>query len=290
MYIHLKCDIIDFMKKLLIVDGCSLLFQSFYGMPKKIQNQQGEYVEAVICFMGILFKIIRMINPTHVFVVFDGETKLERKDFDTDYKANRQDFSNVEDIDNPFIQLEIIKKVLSYINIQWFETFDCEADDLIASVIHDNKDKFEIIVSSQDKDFFQLICENVNVFVYRGKVSKLWTEAEINNKFGFDAKHFSTFKALVGDNSDNIKGINGIGCVTASKLIQQFGDLINIYNNIDQIAGKLNSLLKEHKEKAFLNFKIIELHSKTNLFNLPNCKFILPEISSTELLKNLNIL
>ncbi len=278
------------MKKLLIVDGSSLLFQSFYGMPNKIQNQKGQYVEAVICFLGIMLKTIAMLKPSHLFVAFDGENMLERKDVDSDYKANRKDFSNVDDVDNPFLQLEIIKTVLNHLNIQWFETVNCEADDLIASIVNDYKNQFEIIISSQDKDFFQLISTNVSVFVYRGKISKRWTLEEIKNKYGFDAKHFSTFKSLVGDNSDNIKGIKGIGAVSATKLIKEFGNLHNIFENENQINERLKHLLLNDKEKAFLNFKIIELHSKTNLMKLPNCEFNLPQVSSTTILKDLNIL
>ena len=127
------------MQKLLIIDGSAMLFQSFYGMPKKIKNDRGEYVEAVICFIGILLKTLKILSPDQLLIVFDGENALERKEIDENYKANRIDFSNVEAADNPFVQLEIIKKVLNYLNYKWVETKNCEADDLIASVANDYK-------------------------------------------------------------------------------------------------------------------------------------------------------
>lgn len=278
------------MEKLLIIDGSALLFQSFYGMPKKIINSKGQYVEAVICFVGILLKTIKLISPNNLLIVFDGETNLDRQDLNENYKTNRTNFANASDDETPFPQLELIKYVLNNLNFTWVETTNCEADDLIASIVNDYKDKFNIIISSADKDFYQLIDDNVSVFTYRGKVSKLWTKDEIQNKYGFNPKYFSTLKALSGDNSDNIKGINGIGIITASKLIQQFGSLNNIYQNLNNIKPKISSLLNANKDMVYTNYKIIELQSKTNLYTLAKCDYILPDISSTAILKQLDIL
>lgn len=278
------------MKKLLIVDGSALLFQSFYGMPNKIKNQNGQYVEAVVCFLGILLKTIKMLKPSQLLIVFDGENTLVRQEIDLNYKANRQDFSLVEDADNPFTQLDIIKQVLTYLNFSWFETNNCEADDLIASICNDYSIDYEIIISSADKDFFQLVSDKISVFTYRGKISKLWTNEEIKNKYGFDAKYFSTFKSLVGDNSDNIKGIKGIGVVTATKLIQGYGRLENIFKNLNEIENKLSMKLSLGLEQCKRNYKIIELHSKSKLFSLGNCDFTIPDLSSTQILKDLKVL
>lgn len=279
------------MERLLIIDGSALLFQSFYGMPKKILNNKGEYVEAVICFVGILFKTIRILKPNKLLIVFDGENKLERQDINPEYKANRATFDFVEEKDNPFCQLEIIKKVLSKLNFTWIETTNCEADDLIASVVNDYKQSYEMVISTNDKDFYQLIDKNVSVFTYRGKISKLWTEKEIIDKYGFSAKYFATFKALFGDKSDNINGINGFGEKTTSKLIQMYGNLTNIYSNVDKLEKRIMELLKLYKTLVFNNYKIVELHSKSNLFKLPPCNYILnDEVSSIQVLKQLNVL
>ena len=278
------------MQKLLIIDGSALLFQSFFGMPRKIINHKGQYIEAVICFTGILLKTIKALSPSQVLIVFDGENKLDRQEIDENYKANRVDYTNAEDKDNPFAQLEIIKSVLNYLNFKWIETENCEADDLIASVVNDYKNQFEIVISSADKDFYQLIDNNVSVFTYRGKVSKLWTKDEIYNKYGFDAKYFSTYKALTGDKSDNIKGVKGIGQVTATKLIAKYGNLDSIYQNIETIDEKLSNLLLENKTIVYNNYKIVELHSKTNLYALPNCEYTMPNINSTLILRQLDIM
>ena len=279
------------MKKLLIIDGSALLFQSFYGMPNKIKNKEGKNIEAVICFFGILFKTIKFINPNELLIVFDGETHLERQDIDKNYKANRPDFSLVADEDNPFLQLEIIKDVLTKLKFKWTETVTCEADDLIASLVNDYKDEYKIIISANDKDFYQLISENVSIFTYRGKISKLWTEEEILNKYHFAAKHFSTFKALCGDPSDNIKGIKGIGIKTASYLIKEFGDINAIFYNLDKINNeKLKVLLKANKDLTIKNYKLVNLLNIHNLYTIKDLSFKLPPESTTTILKNFNII
>ena len=277
------------MEKLLIIDGSSLLFQSFYGMPSRIRNEQGENVEAVLCFTGILFKTIRLLNPDKLFIVFDGENQLERRDINPEYKANRTDFASIDEDQTPFPQLEIIKKVLTSLNFTWVETTNNEADDIIASMTNDLKNQYEIIISSQDKDFFQLINKNVSVFVYRGKVSKLWKEEDILLKYGFEPKYFSTLKALVGDPSDNIKGVNGIGNKTATKLICEFGDLENLLKHLDK-KTKTSQLILNEKDRVIDNFKIINLKDKTNLIKPINLEFSLPQESSTTVLKKLNII
>ena len=278
------------MNKLLIIDGSALLFQSFYGMPNKIINNKGQYVEAVVCFTGIMLKTIKQVNPHKVLILFDGETHLYRQDIDENYKSNRIDYSKVEDCDNPYAQLDLIKRVLDHLRFAWIETSDCEADDMIASIVNDYKTMLEIVISSPDKDFYQLIDDNVGVFTYRGKVSKLWTRQEIINKYGFDAGCFASFKALIGDKSDNIKGIKGIGYKTAIRLIQGYGNINEIFENINNINPRVAQLLTPNKQLIYQNYKIIELFSKKGLVKLPDCDYELPDESSTAILKSLDIL
>lgn len=278
------------MNKLLIVDGSGLLFQSFYGMPDKIKNHKGEYVEAVICFVGILLKTIRMLDANNLLVVFDGENKLERRDVDSSYKANRADYTQVGAEDNPYCQLDAIKYALDKLNVCYIETTNCEADDLIASIVNDYGGETEIVISSSDKDFYQLINDSVSVFTYRGKISKLWTKQEIIGKYGFEPKYFCTLKALSGDKSDNIIGVKGIGLLTATELIKKYGDLNNIYYNVNNLSTRVRELLIENKERAYRNFSIIELFGKTGLWKKSDCSFEAPKESSIEILKKFNIL
>ena len=120
------------MAKLLLIDGSNLLFQMFFGMPARIFGADGRAIQGTLGFVGALLKIIRMMSPTHVLVVFDGEHENARADLDEAYKANRPDFSAVSEEENPYSQLGDIYRALDYLQIKYFETTDCEADDVIA--------------------------------------------------------------------------------------------------------------------------------------------------------------
>lgn len=249
------------MEKLLIVDGSALLFQSFYGMPNKIMTDSGEYVEAVICFIGILRKVVDLLKPDFLSVIFDGENKLVRKEIDNEYKSNRTDFSNVKDEDNPFAQLEKIKEVLELFHIHNFETTDCEADDFIAGLTK-NFENTQTIIFSPDKDFYQLVSSTTDVFHYRGKKSELVTPLSFKIKFGFEPKYFADYLSLVGDKTDNVSGVKGIGKITATKLIKQFSSINNLFENTEKIQNnKIKELIVKNKEKILKNYQII------NLFN-----------------------
>lgn len=278
------------MQKILIVDGSGLLFQSFYGMPNKIVNNNGQRVEAVVCFLGILLKQIKTINPDNLLVVFDGETHLERKDISPEYKANRPDYTAMPAEDAPFEQLKIIQNVLDCLKVPNIETNTCEADDIIASIVNDYSSKYQIIISSADKDFYQLISPNVSVYTYRGKLSTINTDASIQAKYGFNAKYFATYKCLCGDSADNIKGVSGIGPKTASKLIQTYGDLFNILECAKNNTDKLSVNITQNSQKLLNNYKIIELFSKTGLYKLQSSNFTCPQGSSVQILKRLNLL
>ncbi len=206
-------------EKLLIVDGSELLFQSFYGMPKMIEVD-GRRIEAVICFIGILRKVIKLIDADYVYVVFDGENKLVKSEINEEYKAGRKIFAEGED--SPFDQLEIIEKILKHLKINSHQTTYFEGDDEIAGMVKAFKDKLEIVILSQDKDFFQLIGENVSVLAYRGKKSKMWDIGAFVDFYTFQPAFYALFKSMVGDKSDNVRGIKGIGEKSAIKILCEY--------------------------------------------------------------------
>ena len=113
------------MEKLLIIDGSNLLFQMFFGMPARIVNDQGKAIEGTLGFVGAMLNIIRKVEPSHMFVVFDGEHENERCDLDSEYKANRIDYSTVNEEENPFSQLQDVYNALDYLGIKHIETTDC---------------------------------------------------------------------------------------------------------------------------------------------------------------------
>lgn len=157
------------MDKLLIIDGSNLFLQMFYGMPSRIVDSQGKAIQGTVGFVGALLKIIRRVKPTHIVAVFDGEHENGRCELDADYKKNRIDYSAVNEAENPFTQLPDVYRALDHLSINYIETADCEADDLIASYVLSYCGDTEIVICSYDSDFFQLIGERVSVLRYRGK-------------------------------------------------------------------------------------------------------------------------
>lgn len=250
----------EIMEKLLIIDGSNLLFQMFFGMPARIVNNQGKAIQGTLGFVGAMLKIIRKVEPSHMFVVFDGEHENERCDLDSEYKANRIDYSTVGEEENPFSQLQDVYNALDYLGIKHIETTDCEADDLIASYALSFGQQMEIIISSFDSDFFQLITNNVSVLRYRGEKTVICTPEYVMDKFGIVPEQYADFKSLVGDAADNIKGAEKVGVKTAAMLLEELGTLENIIANVDNIKKtSVKESIIRNAEKLRLNYLIIKL-------------------------------
>lgn len=264
------------MDKLFIVDGSNLLFQMFYGMPARIVNKEGKAIQGTLGFVGALLKMIRQVRPTHVVVLFDGEHHNERKDIDENYKANRPDFSQMPEEETPFSQLIDIYTALDFLHIQYAETTMCETDDVVAAYALRYGKEMQVVISSFDSDFFQLITENVSVLRYRGENSCVCDCAYIREKLGVEPCQYADFKALTGDNADNIKGANKIGVKTAAALIKEFGSLDNLLENAEKITKKCaRESVIEARERLKINQRLITLHGCAILpFKLEELSFM----------------
>ncbi len=246
------------MEKILIVDGSNLLFQMFYGMPARIANGEGRSIQGTIGFLGALLRVIRRVKPSHLAVVFDGECHNPRKDLDENYKANR-DYEKPEE-DLPFCQMPDIFKALDYLGICHRETACCEADDWIAGYASQFGKDRDMVILSQDSDFFQLISHRVKIFRYRGDRSVLCDRAWLQEKYGISPEQYADFKSLVGDTADNIKGAEKIGPKTAAALLQQFGTLENILQCSSQVAKpSVRASLEQSRDRLRLNKLLIRL-------------------------------
>ncbi|MCH5153068.1 MAG: flap endonuclease [Clostridiales bacterium] len=274
------------MDKLLLVDGSNLLFQMFYGMPARIMDSNGKPVHGVMGFVGALLKIIRMVAPTHVAVLFDGECANERSALLDEYKANRPDYSQVEEGDNPFSQLDGIYMALDYLGIKHAETTCCETDDWIAAYAltrgagqQENKEEIEIVISSFDSDFFQLINDKVSVLRYRGKNSYICTPDFVRNRFGIEPQQYADFKAMVGDVADNIKGAPKVGPKTAASLLRQYGSLDGILANANSISKpSVRASIVDNAERLRVNYRLIKLTDGSVLpFTMHQLRYSLPD-------------
>lgn len=279
------------MNRLLLVDGSNLLFQMFFGMPARIVNGSGKAIQGTLGFVGALLKIIRMTEPTHIAVLFDGEHENDRSVLNSAYKANRVDYGEVPEDENPFSQLPDVYAALDYLGINHVETTVCEADDLIAGYAFAYGQEDEIVISSFDSDFFQLITDKVSVLRYRGDKTVICTPDYIKNKFGIEPARYADFKSLTGDTADNIKGADKVGLKTAALLINEFGTLENILANAESIKKpSIKESIIRNTEKLKMNYKLIKLNDTVPLpFSMNELSYSFGGITTNEVLKGIGL-
>ncbi len=251
---------------ILLVDGMNLHFQMFFGMPSRITNHEGKPIHGVIGFVGAMRRIIGMTGPSHVLVVFDGEHHNPRTDMDDQYKANRPDLSEVPDDENPFIQLPYVYAALDHMGIMHCETTVCEADDLIASYAKRYESEGRITICSFDSDFFQLIGPNTSILRYRGERSVVCDQKYLRDRYCIEGSQYVDFKSLTGDAADNIHGVDGVGPKTASRLINQYGDLDNLIGNLQSLANpRQRRLVEAGLDRLRLNRALIRMNCSQEL-------------------------
>lgn len=279
------------MNRLLIVDGSNLLFQMFYGMPARIVNSRGKAIQGTLGFVGALLKIIRKVVPTHIAVLFDGEHENARTGLNSDYKANRPDYSQLPEEETPFSQLPDIYGALDYLGIQHAETTNCETDDWIAGYALTYGKDTKVIIASFDSDFFQLITDEVSVLRYRGDKTVICTPAYIKEKLGIVPKQYADYKALVGDTADNIKGADKVGQKTAAALLEEFASLECILHNAEAIKKpSIRASILRNQERLQTNLKLIRLENYQPLpFELWELAFHDDGITTNEVLTGIGV-
>ena len=271
---------------ILLVDGSNLLFQMFYGMPAQIMGRQGRPIQGTLGFIGGLLKVIRRLQPTHVAVLFDGECENTRGQLDENYKANREDFSQMPEEQIPFSQLPDIYAALDKLCICHRETENCEVDDWMAAYALNLGARHKLTIMSQDSDFFQLITENVTVLRYRGDNSVLCNPAYIREKLGIEPFQYADFKTLTGDTADNIRGADKIGPKTAAALMAQFGSLEALLADSDAVQKpSIRASVQANAERLRLNYRLIRLDGKCQVpFSLEEMAYTYRGETSTQIL------
>ena len=243
---------------LLLIDGHSLAFRAFYALnPDNFKNQQGQHTNAVHGFISMLLNILEGEKPTHLCVAFDVSRESFRTEELPEYKGTRGETPE------EFIgQTELLVEALTAMRITSVSRERFEADDLIASLAHlGEKAGMRVLVVSGDRDTFQLITEQTTILYPVKGVMNLarMDDAAVLEKYGVHAKQYPELAALVGETSDNLKGIPGVGPKTAAKWIQQFGSLDAILESAEEIPGKVGESLREYKELAVRNRRLNEL-------------------------------
>ena len=240
------------MSNLILIDGNPIMHRAYHALPP-LTSSDGTPTNILYGFFSMLYKIINDFKPEYFAVVFDTPKPTFRNKIFKDYQIQRPKIE-----DNFIVQIPLLKEAIDSAGIYRLEKDGYEADDVIGTIcyIFKQNPQFKIIIVSGDKDIFQLINDNVYVATPIGGLSdiKIYNTQDVEQKLAVPPNYITDFKALAGDQSDNYPGAKGIGPVTASKLIKQFGNIDNIYKNLNKISSKkVREILEKEKENVYLS-------------------------------------
>ena len=246
------------MKRLLLVDGHSLAYRAFYALPvENFGTASGQPTNAIYGFSSMLLNLIRDEKPTHIAVAFDVSRKTFRSEKFPEYKAQR-----AKTPDEFRSQMDYLYQMVAALGIRTFAIEGFEADDVIATFAKEAEaEKFEVLISTGDRDSFQLISEHITVLYPRKGMSDLarMTPDAVKEKYGLTPAQYHDFAALRGDPSDNLPSVPGVGEKTATKWIQDYGDIKGLIAHADEITGKVGDSLRAHLESVKLNHELTQL-------------------------------
>lgn len=248
------------MKKLILIDGNSIAYRAFFALPL-LNNDKGVYTNAVYGFTTMLMKIIEEEKPTHMLVAFDaGKTTFRHQTYN-EYKGGRQ--KTPPELSEQF---PLVRELLDAFNIARYEADNYEADDIIGTLAKQAAGKdWEVKIFSGDKDLLQLVSERITVALTKKGITQVdyYDEALLAEKYGITAEQIIDMKGLMGDSSDNIPGVPGIGEKTALKLLKEFGTVEKVLSSIEQISGKkMKERLEEHKEQALMSKELATIYTE----------------------------
>ncbi len=248
-------------KKLFLLDAYALAYRSYYAFIKNPRiNSKGENTSAVFGFAMSLLDVINKQQPTHIGVVFDPKGPNFRHEMYKEYKANRE--AMPEDMRQ---SIPYIKEMIEAFNIPVLEVAGFEADDVIGTLAkRAEKEGFKVYMMTPDKDYAQLVTDNVFVFkpARGGNDPELWTPEKVLEKFKVTPDNIIDLLGLMGDSSDNVPGCPGIGPKGAEKLITEFGTIEGIYENIEALKGKQKQNMIDFKEQVLLSKTLVTIETK----------------------------
>lgn len=255
-------------RRLLLLDGHSLAYRAFFALPaENFRTGTGQTTNAVYGFTSMLINQLRDEAPTHLAVAFDVSRRTFRSERYADYKANRT--TTPDDFRG---QVDLIKEVLGALNIPVFAVEGFEADDLIATLTTQAEaDGFEVLITTGDRDAFQLVTDHVTVLYPKRGVSDLGRidPAEVDARYGLTPAQYPDFAALRGDPSDNLPSIPGVGEKTAAKWVREFGSLAELTDRVDEVKGKAGDALRANLANVLLNRQLTELVRDVPLDSVP---------------------
>ncbi|MBC22142.1 MAG: DNA polymerase I [Candidatus Marinimicrobia bacterium] len=262
-------------ERLFIIDGMAQIYRAHFAMiTNPLTTKDGKHTSVIYGFLNMLFKIIRDEKPDYLVIAMDSKSKTFRHDLFADYKANRQKMP-----DEISYQIPILKEIINYLGVELIEKPGYEADDIMGSLskIAESIDIESYIVSG-DKDMLQMV--NDNIIVYspgnRFKPTTKFQKDNVKDKMGVYPNRVIDLLSLIGDSSDNIPGVRGVGPKTAIKLIEEFDNIENILNNVDNIKNeRIKNLIKDNIDDLILSKELVTIKSDMDInFSKDDYKFI----------------
>ena len=261
------------MKKVILVDGNNLLFRSYYATAysgNMMRNSKGFPTNGLFGFVNMITKIINEEKPEYMLVAFDVG-KTFRHDKYADYKGGR-----IETPDELKMQFPVAKEILVAMGVPYLEVVGYEADDIIGTYARmvDEDSSYDGLIVSSDKDLLQLISKEVKVKLLKTKDYIMMDEKVFHDMYGVEPKRMTDLKGLMGDASDNIPGVKGIGEKTAIKLLSEYQSLENLYDHIEDIGGALKKKLIDGKDSAFYSREIATIYREVPVsYSLDELKY-----------------
>ncbi|MDL2310808.1 DNA polymerase I [Peptostreptococcaceae bacterium OttesenSCG-928-C18] len=241
-------------KKFMIIDGSSLIFRAFYAI-RNLTTKDGIFTNGVYGFLNMYYKMVEQYQPDSVVVVFDRSAPTFRHEDYEAYKGNRDKAPS-----ELSSQFGILKDILNSMNVVFEEQDGYEADDIAGTLAKEGKnDGYEVLLVTGDKDYLQLVEDDIEVLLTKRGITEveMYDKKAIEEKYEVTPKQLIDVKGLMGDASDNIPGVPGVGEKTALKLIKEYGSIEEVYKNIDNISGKvLKTKLEENETLAYLSKKL----------------------------------
>jgi len=245
-------------RKLLLIDGHSMAYRAFYALPvENFTTAMGQHTNAIYGFATMLISLIKEEKPTHVAVAFDVSRKTFRSEIFPEYKANRA--STPDEFRS---QMSYLHEFIDGCGIEHFQLEGYEADDLIATISKKaEKDGFEVMICTGDRDSFQLVNEKTTVLYPKRGVSEMarMTPEAVIEKYGMTPDQYPDFAALRGDPSDNLPSIPGVGEKTAAKWVVEYGSLKGLLSEVDKVGGKVGQALRDNIDNVIRNRELTQL-------------------------------
>ena len=247
------------MKKVILIDGNNLMFRSYYATAYSgniMRNSKGFPTNGLFGFVNMMNKIIHEENPNYILVAFDIGKTFRHEKYE-DYKGGRDETPN-----ELKMQFPVAKEILTAMNIKYLEVPGYEADDIIGTFAKmiDNNEDYEGLIVSSDKDLLQLISDKVTVKLLKSKDYIMMTPVTFKATYGVEPARMTDLKGLMGDASDNIPGVKGIGEKTAIKLLTEYQTLDNLYDHLEELKGSTYNKLKEGRDSAFKSREIATIY------------------------------